>query len=243
MNVRSYFEKYSLVDMYEIEKVEYFAYYYLVTERKTFFNRNDILEWFQLLNLPKPNISRLISKIKRSKNFTKGKDNNTFQLHPKKILDLKDEIQDIDWRDEEIESNGEIVPDAVVENTRGYVENISRQINASYANNIFDGCAVLMRRLIEILLILIYKNINEENKIMGTSGRYKELSKIIGEAITNGQINLSQDSKDCIDEFRQLGNFSAHKIEYNCRRADICKIALKYRATVEELLYKAGLKI
>jgi hypothetical protein len=35
---------------------------------------------------------------------------------------------------------------------------------------------------------------------------------------TNATLALSRNSKACLDTFRQLGNFSAHKIEYTCRR-------------------------
>jgi hypothetical protein len=53
---------------------------------------------------------------------------------------------------------------------------------------------------------------------------------------------LSKASKDVLDEFRVLGNFSAHKIIYNCRREEIKKVAREYRAAIEELLYKSGIR-
>ena len=99
-----------------------------------------------------------------------------------------------------------------------------------------------MRRLIEILLILSYRHHSIETQIEDPTGGFKSLSKIIGDAKTNKTLGLSKPTKECIDEFRILGNFSAHRIEYNCKRGDIEKIRLDYRATVEELLYKAGIK-
>ena len=42
--------------------------------------------------------------------------------------------------------------------------------------------------------------------------------------------------------FKDLGNYSAHKIWYNCTQGDIKPHILKYRAIIEELMYKAGLK-
>lgn len=44
------------------------------------------------------------------------------------------------------------------------------------------------------------------------------------------------------DVFRQLGNFSAHKIQYNANRKDIDNVQLRYRVTIEDLLYAAGIK-
>lgn len=42
--------------------------------------------------------------------------------------------------------------------------------------------------------------------------------------------------------FKDLGNYSAHKIWYNCTKGDIEQNALKYRTIIEELLYKSGIK-
>ena len=41
---------------------------------------------------------------------------------------------------------------------------------------------------------------------------------------------------------KDLGNYSAHKIWYNSTKQDIEPHILKYRAIIEELMYKAKLK-
>jgi hypothetical protein len=85
-------------------------------------------------------------------------------------------------KSQEVVDKGSLIPEVDYKGTRGYIESVAKQINASYERNVFDGCAVLMRRLLEVLLILSYRKQNI---------------------------------------FRQLGNFSAHKIEYTCRRESI----------------------
>lgn len=119
---------------------------------------------------------------------------------------------------------------------------LAKQINTSYEQNLFDGCAVLMRRLIEVLLILTYHNFQIESAIQNNDGSYISLNNTIADAKSNMFINLSKTTKSCIDKFRMLGNFSAHEIYYNARRADIEKVQMLYRVAVEELLYKAGIK-
>lgn len=42
--------------------------------------------------------------------------------------------------------------------------------------------------------------------------------------------------------FKDLGNYSAHKIWYNAAKDDLEPHLLKYRAIIEELIYKAKLK-
>jgi hypothetical protein len=99
-----------------------------------------------------------------------------------------------------------------------------------------------MRRLLEILLIHSYQHCGLESKIVAPDGSFKELKAIIADAASTGDLALSRNTKACLDSFRVLGNFAAHKITYNTTRDDIKNIALDFRATVEELLYKAGLR-
>jgi hypothetical protein len=119
---------------------------------------------------------------------------------------------------------------------------LAKQINASYERNIFDGCAVLMRRLVEILMIHSYEHLNIADEIKDSSGNYQMLEAIIDKARSNNKLALSRNSKGCIEEFRKLGNFSAHKVYYNCTRAEIKPVILDYRALIEELLYKSGIR-
>ncbi len=117
-----------------------------------------------------------------------------------------------------------------------------KQINCSYENNIFDGCAVLMRRLLEILLILSYQEFGIDAAIKDASGNYKMLNPIIDNAVNNTSLGLSRNTKEHLDTFRKLGNFSAHKIYYNAKKKSIDQVMLDYRATIEELLYKSKLR-
>ena len=124
-----------------------------------------------------------------------------------------------------------------------YMKRLSQQVNASYESNLFDCTAVMMRRLLEVLLILTYQHNGIESEIMDISGKYYiRLDKIIKNAENNNHFSLSASTKKDMEVFKELGNFSAHKIWYNCTQQDIQNQALKYRALIEELLYKAGIK-
>lgn len=115
-------------------------------------------------------------------------------------------------------------------------------MNAAYEQNIFDGCAVLMRRLVEVLLILAYRHLGIENEIQDANGNYSMLDGILNNAKQNQKLALSRNSKQHIDTYRQLGNFSAHRIEYVCRREYIQPHIQDYRALIVELLHKAGIR-
>jgi len=54
---------------------------------------------------------------------------------------------------EEIEPSAELFPMEIVEGTRNYIEKLATQANGCYQKGWYDACAVMVRRLIEILII------------------------------------------------------------------------------------------
>ncbi len=99
-----------------------------------------------------------------------------------------------------------------------------------------------MRRLLEILLIHCFEHCGIENEAKDDEGNYLRLKSIIPKAKSRTELGLSPSSKKAMDDFRELGNLSAHRNTYSCRRDDIRTSRLEYRAIVEELLYKSGLR-
>ncbi len=95
----------------------------------------------------------------------------------------------------------------------------------------------------EVLLIHSFEHASQAAEIRGPDGNFLMLEKILDRVKSTQAFSLSRNSKETAEVFRKLGNFSAHKIHYTCRREDIKKVAFDYRALFEELLYKAGIKI
>lgn len=139
------------------------------------------------------------------------------------------------------EFSDDVLPFDLYRNTRQNIERIADQINRSFFYEIYDGCAVLMRKLIEMLLILSYKEHKIDSEIRGVDGNYINLSEIINKAISNLTIDLSKNAKEYLDIFREKGNLSAHNHFHNARKKDIELAQAKFRHLVEELFYKAGI--
>lgn len=137
------------------------------------------------------------------------------------------------------EFSDEMLPFDLYAHTRQNIERIADQINKSFYFEIYDGCAVLMRRLIEMLLILSFKAHKIETEIRGSGGNYINLSGIIDKAVANSTLDLSKSAKEYLDIFREKGNLSAHNHFHNARKKDLELIQPKFRHLVEELLYKA----
>lgn len=150
------------------------------------------------------------------------------------------------WSDEDtitIDQSGSVLPTELFYDLPNNVRSICKQINASYEGNLYDCAAVMMRRLFEVLLVLSYRNAGIESEIMDRNGKYHiSLDNIIKNAEQNTVLALSISTKKEMALFKDLGNYSAHKIWYNCTQGDLKPHILKYRAIIEELLYKSGMK-
>lgn len=215
-------------------------YYYATTQ--TELTLSEVNKCFVDCDLPKYNQTYLKNDLRASKNVTKGTKPNSYKPVSKYSQELSAKFSFVTNLSEEILTDDTVLPDSLIKSTRGYIENIAKQINASYNNNIFDGCAVLMRRLLEILLIHSYEAVKLEYQITDNNNGFKNLSYIINHTCSNKPYTLSKDSLEVLDNFRQVGNFSAHRIQYNAKRKDIDNIKLQYRMTIEELLYASKIK-
>ncbi len=135
----------------------------------------------------------------------------------------------------------DLLPFELYRETRANVERVADQINKSFTYGIFDGCAVLMRRLIEMLLILAFNHHAVDSEIRKANGDYVQLSEIIAKALSNRSLDLSRNAKEYLDVFREKGNLAAHNPFHNARKKDLELVQPKFRHLVEELLYKAGI--
>ena len=224
----------------EVEKVCYMAFFYLKTKGAQEFSVADAAQWITGYGLPAANRSRLEKRLKESSKTQKAP--RGFKLKLDFVKELEGKYPQVGEKSQEVIEHGTILPEVDYQKTRGYIESLAKQINACFEHNIFDGCAVLMRRLVEVLLILSYRNLKIDLAIQDSNGNYFMLDGIINDAKTNSTLALSRNSKNNLDTFRQLGNFSAHKIEYTCRREYITPHIQEYRALISELLHKAGIR-
>jgi hypothetical protein len=91
--------------------------------------------------------------------------------------------------------------------------------------------------------VLCYQKLGIEAEIMDKSGLHHiTLDKMIKNAEQNKTMGLSANTRKEMVLFKDLGNYSAHKIWYNCTQQDIKPHILKYRVIIEELMYKSGVK-
>jgi hypothetical protein len=242
MNLAEFLVKSEFSKQSELRRTVLLAFYQLRIHDEPSFEVNVLADTLVKLGYARPNTSRLMAALKKSRMFVSAGAPQSFKVHPSALATLDAEFPDIRKKSEEVLSQDSVVPEYLLQKDRAFVRSLVRQINSAYENNIFDGCAVLMRRLLEILLILSYQELKIESVIQDADGNFKQLNSIIDDAEVNKILSLSRNTRESLDIFRKLGNFSAHKIYYNASRKSIETILLDYRATIEELLYKSNLR-
>ncbi len=136
-----------------------------------------------------------------------------------------------------------ILPRALVTKTRGYIERVVDQINGCYEKGWFDGCAVMMRRLLETLIIESFEANNIGNKIKDPkTGDFYYLADLVSKAMSEPMFNLARNTKKALPNLKTLGDQSAHSRRFNAYREDIDRIRADFRNVCQEFLYLAKLK-
>jgi hypothetical protein len=140
-------------------------------------------------------------------------------------------------------TNEFLLPHSLVRRTRGYIERVVFQINGCYEKGWFDGCAVMMRRLIETLIIECFEKHGISSKIQDPkNGEFFFLRELIEKLLQEPAWNLGRNSKQALPRLKNLGDQSAHSRRYIAHREDIDKVSHDFRTVCQELIYLAGLK-
>jgi hypothetical protein len=140
-------------------------------------------------------------------------------------------------------STEQILPHAMVKGTRGYIERVCYQVNGCYEQGWFDGCAVMMRRLIETLIIETFESRQIASKIKDArGGDFLFLGALIDAMLAETSWNLGRNTKSALPRLKSLGDQSAHSRRYNAHREDIDRLSQDFRTVCQELLYLSGLR-
>lgn len=244
MKIIEFIDKTDLQNRNECERAKLLCYYYSKEKAEMQFTMARITSIMVDSGFSAPNSSRLRDKL------VKGKDKvfllvrgtmNTIEFIPAVYQRLEMELAGL-WEDYiSIDSNSELLDETKFCGKRNYLDQLIYQINHTYANNCYDATAVLMRRLFEVMLVLTYQHLGIDDEIKDSSGKcYLMLDSIIKKAKDNKVIKLSRIKME-FDNFRMVGNFSAHNITYTAGKKDIDDIKINYRVMLEELYNKAGL--
>lgn len=232
----------SLSELTEVNKAKYICFYQLKENSISSFSMTFISECFESFGFSKPNTSRLKTNLLNSKVMKISKtQKNTLEFIPIHLQQLELDYGK-NWIDSEtIISNNELIDEVKFCGKRGFIDKLIKQINHTYADNCYDACAVLLRRLFEVILVLCFQKNGIEAEITQSGGNHLMLEGIVKKAIGNKVLNIPKRITDNFEAFREVGNNSAHSITYTAGKKDIDDISRNYRVMLEDLYNKAGL--
>ncbi|OJU10917.1 MAG: hypothetical protein BGN88_02160 [Clostridiales bacterium 43-6] len=224
----------------EAKRATLVCYFECKENQTNSFSMNDISTLLQHAGYCAPNKSRLSNSLVKSQ--------KAFLLDPKSNLIFRPAaLQQLDreygqlWNDSvTIESSSELIEEIKFCGKEHNLDRLIKQINHCYQANCFDACAVLMRRVFEILIILTYQKHGIDSEIKNPNGDYLQLDALVKKIINSTVIKLSRIKND-FHLIREVGNYSAHGLTYTAGRKDIDDIKLKYRVMLDELFSKSGL--
>jgi hypothetical protein len=136
----------------------------------------------------------------------------------------------------------QVLPMAVVQGTRGYIERVVLQANGCYEHEWLDACAVMIRRLVETLIIEVYEKHKKEAEIQDHDRNYLMLSHLVGKILDNKSWNLGRETRSSLPQLKSLGDRSAHNRRYLAKKRDIDNVLPGLRVVVDDLLHLASLK-
>ena len=132
-----------------------------------------------------------------------------------------------------------VLPHTLFLKSRLDIRKVVFQVNACYNATCYDACAVMIRRLIEVLIIEAHEHSNHGHKIKDSNDNYFMLDKLINN-ILDGSWNISRTTKKGLRKLKTFGDLSAHSRRYNAQRSYVDDIIVDLRVIAEELLYLSG---
>lgn len=134
-------------------------------------------------------------------------------------------------------TEAEFIPTEIVDNTRGYVVNVTRQVNRCFNCDSFDACAVMIRRLIETLIIEAFEKKGIASKIKDpANGNYFMFSDLVSKLINSSETPVGRTTKRDLPNIATVLNNSAHNRTFNISKSQLVQYQTAIVITVQELI-------
>ncbi len=214
-------------------------WWYDVEKEGIFKTPREIADEIELAGYGKQNPTRLASQLAKSKLTRKGP-KGTFGIKVSSKAQLitvyRPYVNHVP-----VPESDSVVPRELFEGTRGYIEKVVRQINASYDSGLYDCCAVMCRRLLETLIIEAYEAKGWAVDLKGGDDQFMMFSGLLNKIENDKRFNLGRSAIRGLKDFKKLGDQSAHNRKFNARKSDIDRVRDGLRDASEPLLHEAGL--
>jgi hypothetical protein len=122
------------------------------------------------------NQTALAEAIRKTKLANESK--SGFSLKPGSRKIIRDWLPDLDGIQPAMDHASGYLPEPIWKNTRGYIEEVCRELNGCFRHAYYNAAAVMLRRLLETLVIEAYEHLDRETEIKDGGGNYLMLSDL-----------------------------------------------------------------
>ncbi len=223
------------------QKIKFFAWFLHSKKGLERVSSSDIKKCYDDLHLEKPsNVSPFLADMEKRKPKEAMKDSRGYYL-AKSVRDTFEAKYGQRPADSTPKTE-HVLPLAVVQGTRGYLERIILQANGCYEREWFDACAVMIRRFTETMIIEVYEAHGKAAEIKDSNGDFLMLRDIITKVLNDPAWTLQRETKKVLPEIKLLGDSSAHARRFIAKKPDVDKVLPGFRIAAEDLLQLANLK-
>ncbi|WP_293378347.1 hypothetical protein [Phenylobacterium sp. SCN 70-31] len=180
------------------------------------------------------NVSRLGAKLARHADVVRGRAAGTFRIRAGSDRVLSERFQ-AHRRAENIFVSETILPTSIPLGGRKHLEALRREINGTYEYGFYNSCAVMCRRLAEILLIEAFNSAGQIDLIRDVKGNLITFGDILLALGGQSVVKLSRGAPKALDRLKQTGDGAAHSRHYNASRNDIDDLNPSFRQLIAEL--------
>lgn len=200
---------------------------------------NDLATDMKDAGYARQNVSRLRQQLEDDSRTAKAK-NSCFRIRITARAKLDETYGSISGY-RPIRRSDSVLPAEIFQGSRGYIEKVVAQLNASYDAGLYDCCAVMCRRLAETLLIEAYIAKGKDGTLKDAQNHFLMFSGLLSIVEKSNEIGLSRNAIRGLKDFKQLGDLSAHNRRFNARRNDVDRVRDGLRVASEELIEIAHL--
>lgn len=181
-----------------------------------------------------PNASRLANALRRNRRTVSGRRRGTFQINTRYLDELEAAYGGLLVGIPARTASPLVLPEDFGRGTR-HLEQLVIETNGSYEHGYYDGCAVMLRRILESLIISIFLSRRQADMIR-VDGNLLSLEALILKVLSFDQVHLSREARRVMGQIKEVGDAAAHNRNYLTKQQDIDDIKLGARRVLEELL-------
>lgn len=120
-----------------------------------------------------------------------------------------------------------------------YIRRIIPQINGCWEREYLEACAVMIRRLIEILIIELYFKRKWVDELKHSSSKdFLGLKALVQKICGDSRFGLNRRTQDGLKRVKLLGDIAAHDHQIRIRKSDLKDMRDDVRFTTERLVFK-----